>query len=1057
MFILTSKISILSGLMFTDNTFLIYNASAGSGKTYTLVKTYLALLLGNRSDKTFGQILAITFTNKAAAEMKLRILEKLHDLSLASSADADLKKDLSRQLKLDEEALTEKARQVLKNLLHNYRDFSVSTIDAFTVKIVRSFAPDFRLSYRFNIELDTDSLARQAIDLMFNELESQPELIDFLLDFSLQEIEEDRSWDISGKLFDSVRKLNYENAREPMEKVLGKSLSHYTKFLKSLIEKRTQTLQNLSALAKTVLQHFNDSGLNEEDFKGKYVPNFFKKIGENPQRDIKLNAKWIVETDTADLYNKGLPDDKKEIIDGLRPWLIEQIVEVKTHCARLLLIDKINKSLRPLAVLDRLKYWYDFVKEENRLLPLFEANQLIWEQVRDQEAPFIYERLGQKFRYYFIDEFQDTSRRQWENLIPLTAHTLTVEHGKHLPGLVMLVGDAKQSIYSWRGGDPQQFIKLCSGISPYQLPLQYKVLENNYRSRAEIVAFNNSFFTKAAEVLHPNYREIYQNSCDQNPKREMGGYVRVDFFEVSNKEEKNNLHPPKILEVIQEVQTLGYTLSDICILVRKNEYAKHIARFLTENQIPVVSAESLLLSSSAQVNFLMQWMKIYQNHNNEESKIKILNYFAEQLRLASDKIHAFMREHISMHPAELWEAFGQSNTTFLQTRNLNLYEWAETTIAHFNLCPEANPYLSSFMDYLLEFALKQPAYPSAFLKLWEENAEKWSLSEASGCQAVQVMTIHKSKGLQFPIVIYAYADETLYDRTKTFDWLPIDATEWGGFEQVEITYNAEMISLSEDWAAREQSLKDKAFFEAFNNIYVAQTRAEEQLYILSSFKKSAGNDIKNQTDLYLNYLDESGQSLENYRYETGKPLAKENRENRKDTDTLIDTWMYPPKTTGIHAVATQAALLWSSRSEAAVEKGKLWHLLLAGIYTKAEILPAVEKAIGEGLLQEKERENTLQALTKIVEHKSLQPFFNPEWKILNERSLMVNGRIYRPDRVVLKDRKAVVIDYKTGAKKPAYEAQMLGYVNALTEMDYKVEAALLVYLKDETEVIRIKF
>lgn len=1057
MFILTSKISILSGLMFTDNTFLIYNASAGSGKTYTLVKTYLALLLGNRSDKTFGQILAITFTNKAAAEMKLRILEKLHDLSLASSADADLKKDLSRQLKLDEEVLSEKARQVLKNLLHNYRDFSVSTIDAFTVKIVRSFAPDFRLSYRFNIELDTDSLASQAIDLMFNELESQPELTDFLVDFSLQEIEEDRSWDVSRKLFDSVRKLNYENAREPIEKVLGKSLSHYAEFLKSLAEERQQTLQTLSALAKAVLQHFYDNGLNDEDFTRKSVPNFFKKIINNPKDKIEFKSAWSTETETAQLYNKTLPDDKKETIDGLRPWLSAQIEELKRHCARLLLIEKVNKSLRPLAVLDRLKYWYDFVKEENRLLPLFEANQLIWEQVRDQEAPFIYERLGQKFRYYFIDEFQDTSRRQWENLIPLTAHTLTVEHGKHLPGLVMLVGDAKQSIYSWRGGDPQQFINLCSGKSPYQLPLQYKVLENNYRSRAEIVAFNNSFFTKTAEVLSPYYREIYQNSCDQNSKRETGGYVRVDFFEAKNKEEKNNLHPPKILEVIQEVQALGYTLSDICILVRKNEYAKHIARFLTENQIPVVSAQSLLLSSSAQVNFLMQWMEVYQNPNNEESKIKILNYFAEHLRLTPDKIHAFMREHISMHPAELWEAFGQSNTTFGQTHNLNLYEWAETTIAHFNLCPEANPYLSSFMDYLLEFTLKQPAHPSAFLKLWEENTGRWSLSEASGCQAVQVMTIHKSKGLQFPVVIYAYADETLYDRTNNFDWLPIDATEWGGFEQVEITYNAEMISLSEDWAAREQSLKDKAFFEAFNNIYVAQTRAEEQLYILSSFKKDAGRDIKNQTDLYINYVDEPGQSPENHRYETGRQSAKEIQKKQADTDTLTETWIYPPKKTGIHAVATQAALLWSSRNEAAVEKGKLWHLILASIYTKAEVLPAVEKAIGEGLLEEKERENTLQALTKIVEHKSLQPFFSPDWEILNERSLMVKGQIYRPDRVVIKDRKAVVIDYKTGEKKPAYETQMLGYVNALIEMNYKVEAALLVYLKDETEVINVKF
>lgn len=1042
--------------MFTNNTFLIYNASAGSGKTYTLVKTYLSLLLGNSSDNSFRHILAITFTNKAAAEMKLRILENLHDLSLTSSADAEMKRDLCFKLKLTEDELAQKAQKVLKNLLHNYRDFSVSTIDAFTVKVVRTFAPDLRLSYRFNIELDTDSLFRKAIDLMYNELKTQPELTDFLVDFSLQEIDEDRSWDISQTLFKSAQKLTYENSRAQMEKVLGKSLSHYTNFLKTLQTKKQQTYATLAIKAKNTLQHFYDHELSDDDFTRKSVPNFFRKIQENPKGEINFTLTWIKEVDTAQLYNKNLSEAKKQAIEGSREWLKNEVEEIRQYCIRLVFIDKINRSLRPLAVLDRLKHWYDYTKTKNRLLPLFEANQLIWEQVRDQEAPFIYERLGQKFLYYFIDEFQDTSRRQWENLFPLTTHTLSVSHGSSLPGLVMLVGDAKQSIYSWRGGDPEQFINLCRGNSPYALPMRYEVLENNYRSREEIVTFNNDFFSQVAPFLNPFYREIYQKSVQQNAQRAPGGYVRIDLFSASNVGEKNELHPQKVFEIVKEVQGLGYALSDICVLVRKNDYAYNIAKYLAENEIPVVSAQSLLLTSCPEVNFLMHWLEAFQKPDRGEYILNILYYFVDTHQIPSEKIHAFISDHLLLKAEDLWSVFGQSTLTFAQARSLNLYEWAEAVIAHFKLCPKANPYLSSLMDYVLEYSIKQPAYSSAFIEIWKENVKNWSLAEASGCQAVQVMTIHKSKGLQFPVIIYAYADDTLYDRTQSTDWFPLNAEEWGGFEQVEITYNTQMISLSEEWAAREQELKNKAFFEAFNHIYVAQTRAEEQLYILSSFKENKGNEIKNQTDLYFDYLKSIQEGSDKTHYEFGQPMPKKPTDAETNRTSITETWIYRPAKTSVHAVASQAALLWSTQNEAAVEKGKLWHRILAEIYTETDLLPALSKVIDEGLMTEKDKEMTRESLTKIIRHENLHQYFSAKWQILNERSLLVNGALHRPDRVVLSDQKAVVIDYKTGKKKLADEIQIQTYVNALKEMGYEVEGALLVYLKEETEVIRIK-
>lgn len=1055
MFILTSKFSILSGLMFTDNTFLVYDASAGSGKTYMLVRNYLAVLLGNPGEESFKNILAITFTNKAAAEMKVRILDRLHDLSSPVPKDVNLQNDLTEILKIDKKELAVKAEKILKKLLHNYRDFSVSTIDAFTVKVVRTFAPDLRLSYRFGIELDTDMLYQKAIELLYAELESQPELTQFLVAFALDELDENRQWDISDKLLKAAQKLGYENYRAQLEKFMTKDLSDFTGLTQILKERKKITTEAISQKAEEVLRHIAEAGLEESDFTKSTVPNFFKKIVKDPKTAINFSAVWIRDLNQAKLYNQTLQEDKQLIIDQMRPFLSDSLQALRQLRATQILTDKVDKSLKPLAVLNRLKYWFDKIKEENRLLPLFEANQLIWEEVRNQEVPFIYERLGQKYRYYFIDEFQDTSRRQWENLVPLTAHTLSVESGSRLPGLLMLVGDAKQSIYSWRGGDPHQFINICRGQSPFPITVTYEILEKNYRSRKEIVDFNNEFFTSAAVFLNTPYKEIYLESCTQKPSREAGGYVRVEFIEAGNKEQKDETYPVKVLEIINEVTDLGYAWSDVCILVRKNESAKTLATFLTENQIPVISAESLLLASHSDVNFVADWLILFQHPDDREAHFRVIDQLAEKMAVSPDKRHGFIQTHLQQNADNSWNALGKGSLSFADAAGLDLYEAAEAIIAHFRLCPESHPYLSAWMDYLHDYTLKNSAYALGFLEVWKEQKQTWSLAESSGNEAVQIMTIHKSKGLQFPVVIYPYADDSLYNATKTTDWLPIDSSEWGGFDQVELNYTNEMLALSEDWTARAEQLKNTSYFEAYNHIYVAQTRAAEQLYILSASKNSKEDIPKSQAELYSLFLNNyPNNCVTDFRYQWGQQQLY-HKTDKESKQTLADAWAYRNEKISVYAVASQAALLWGSQQEAAVEKGKLLHSILADIYSDKDLELAVNKAIDEGILPENEKSATELALKNVVQHPALAEYYSSENQIFNERTLLFNGNFYRPDRLVINEKNAVIIDYKTGHSSPSYENQLREYGKVMQRTGYQVKEAFLVYLREEIEVVSI--
>lgn len=1037
--------------------FSIYDASAGSGKTYALVKEYLKIVLGHPSNDAFKSVLAITFTNKAAKEMKTRIVE-----ALVSFTKEDLENrgslfvEIGNILKISPQSLREKAARVLRSLLHNYTAFEVSTIDTFTVKIIRTFANDLRLAQAFEIELDTDRLYQLAIDELLRDIGKDDLLTKFMVRFVLQEVENDKNWDVAQQLFKVIQKLENENDQTHFAKLSEKTLPDFLKLIDLVSGKINILKKNIEAAAQKALDLIEQCGLIHADFSGSYLPKHFLKIISDPS-SVDFIAQWKNEIGTTAFYSKAQKEHVKSIIDDIRPQLMDYFNQTKQQILLLRLYKNIHLNIHPMAVLNKVNQHYKDLKAEQQLVTLPEANSLIWEQVRNQPVPFIYERMGQRYRHFFIDEFQDTSQRQWQNLIPLLDHSLSNYDSQNQNGSVMLVGDAKQSIYRWRGGYPEQFIDLGNGKSPFphSLPEKYS-LDTNYRSLFEIIDFNNKFFTHIASFLeNETYKNLYLSGNHQKSNAPEGGMVSIDFLSAKNESERDEIYPSRIVELIGEITGQGFRASDICILIRKKKYGTVIANFLTEKGIQVISEENLLLSNNPETSFLADWLKLLHQPENREVLLNLLEYWAFHRLGQNEDKHAFIESHLHFTTPELFQKLtnADDNQAFENLKALSLYDCAEQLVSSFNLCESPNAFVRFLLDEIHLFSIQNGPILSGFLTWWELKKEVLSLSASEADNGIRIMTIHKSKGLEFPVVIYPYADSN-YTENKDKEWIDLPEEDWLGFETARINFSQ---TFAADYPKFSEVLRkriNQITLDNFNVCYVAQTRAAEQLYILTDAKTNTEKTGNTFSDLYISYLKQIGVWREDKnRYVFGTP--EKIKPHKARNEVCPDIWLYRNAQTRLVTIATKASRLWDSPQEGAIEKGNLLHLLLAEIHFSEDVPIAIEKALSEGWLDPKLKEEVSDMLNSVVRHPQLKTYFETNQKVLNEQTLIsANGALLRPDRIVISSgNRAVLIDYKTGQKKPEYQTQIAQYAQTLTEMGFAVEKSLLVYLGDEVEVV----
>lgn len=1039
-----------------NSAFKIYNASAGSGKTFTLAKSYIKILVQAKSNDQFRSILAITFTNKAVGEMKERILTmlKLFSSEESLSQPHPMFKAICEELSMPSEQLHTKSKHLLKHIIHNYASFDISTIDGFTHRVIRTFAHDLKLPMNFEVELDQERLLNEAVDRLIAKAGNNKTLTNVLIDFAVEKADDDKSWDISFDFNKIAKLLVNENDFLAIQTLSDKSLDDF-KALKAHLTKHILQLENsIIKTAETSLTLIEESGLHYDDFNRSSLPKHFENL-KAKKFDLKFDATWqndLVNGNT--LYPKRVNEDIASTIESIRPNLATAFIKTKTTVFELKLNKGFYKNITPLSVLNAIQGELNGLKEEQNKMLISEFNKIISKEIKDQPTPFIYERLGEKFKHYFIDEFQDTSKMQWENLVPLLENALSVSNGS-----AMIVGDAKQAIYRWRGGEAEQFIDLYNKTRhPFHIEPEVLSLDTNYRSAKEIINFNNSFFNYLGETYFSNtdYADLFKNA-KQYTYSEDDGYVKLNFLDIQKEDDSNELYASQVLETIKQSQAKGFALNDICVLVRKRKEGVIIANYLSENGIQITSSETLLLRNSEKVSLINAFLKLLLQPNNDTLKVEVLSYLAEQNNI-EDK-HQFFMTYLKTSLDDMFESLNvfelYINKDYML--QLPLYELVEHIVRLFHLNENSDAYLQFYMDAVLDFTQKQNSDLGAFISYFEKKEDSLSVVTPENMNAVQIMTIHKSKGLEFPIVIFPFADLNIYRELEPKVWFPVTKNEYSSFETLLLNYNKDV----EHFGATGHSIYSKhqsqLELDNINLLYVVLTRAVDQLFIISKKDISSKGIVNKNTyaGMLISYLQSIGVWLDTQlNYDFGE-FIKNEKTDKKEASPKALKFISTPKEDHNLSIITKAGLLWDTKQEKAIERGNLVHLILSKIKTIQDIDFAFNDLMVLGGITTENSEALKALVLSVVEHPKLRGYYQDEFKIYNERDIISSsGQLLRPDRLNINSNNDVIlIDYKTGDYKPNHKSQLNTYDDVLNQMNLKVTNKFLVYINDTIDVV----
>ena len=1032
-----------------SSNFQVYNASAGSGKTFTLVKEYLKVLLSSDDIFSFQKILAITFTNKAAGEMKERVLKNLREFS--EGEENDLFQIIINEVTIDKVIIKERSQRILDAILQNYSAFSITTIDSFTHKIIKSFAYDLGLSLNFEVEMDAISLLNEAVDILISKIGTDKDLTKLLIDYSLDKADDDKSWDISRELNEFSKILLNEDDTKHFRELADKKLEDFTGLKNKLVKHQQEINNQFLEIGNKGLQIIENAELNHKDFYRSMFPNHFLGLVKNPQK-VKFfeDSKLRERIEENNFYAKSKPDAIKNAIEGILPELLPLYSKSEELYKQFLMNRLALKSIIPLAVLNYINLELSTIKEENNIRLNAEFNQLISDNIKDQPAPFIYERIGQRFMYYFIDEMQDTSVLQWQNIIPLIDNALAQENSN-----LLLVGDGKQAIYRWRGGKAEQFISLGSGVeNPFHVEKKINTLETNFRSYSEIIDFNNQFFQHTSNFLqNKDYKQLFIDGNKQFTTDKKGGCVTLSFLDEEDEKEDEVLKYPK--KIVEKIKTLEkeFSLSEICVLVRKKKDGIAVANYLSENGINIVSSETLLLQNSAKVNFITDVLHVIQHPNDKETLLEILYFLHDHLELKIDK-HSFISSLINKSNEVVFKELSNHQLFFeLATfHQLPFYEKVEEIIRSFKLINSSDAYVQFFLDVVLEQQRKGTGIQE-FLDFWEEKKDKLSIVAPEGGKAVQVMTIHKSKGLEFPVVIFPY-DLDIYRQINPKVWLDELPNDYNNFKELLIPFNKDLQYINEKSSAIYSHQREELELDNFNLLYVALTRAVEQLHIVAEYRiKSSGEENTNYySGIFINYLKQKkcwNDGQLDYAFGDKKRMSKkeENNSLSENQEEFISTsW----QSHNIKMLAS-ASKFWDTEQGKAIEFGNLIHEMMSKIITDKDVDKIVHQYEQEGVFDKQQSIAIKKDITKIVSHPVLHKYYTEEYTIYNEREIVdVDNQILIPDRLVFDlDNVATIIDYKTGNPSKSYHQQLLRYERVLKSMNFVVAKKLLIYINEE--------
>jgi len=1087
--------------------FTVYKSSAGSGKTYTLVKEYLKLVLTN--PLRVGHILAITFTNAASAEMKERIIKALAEItalkrgylstkSQETTRTKDLVSQIATETKMNETSLLENSEKVLFHILHNYNDFSISTIDSFTHRILRTFAFDLWIPLNFDIEFDTQQTIEKAADILISKTGkgNNTKLTNLLVNFIESRTDEERSIGIEREIVQMASKMLDEDSVHYINKLKDKEIPDFLK-AHGIIKKKVDAFQSqLVELGEKGLKIIDNAGMPVSSLAqgNKGIFSWFKKLSEGRILDSLPPNKTVQKILNENKWHsaKATKDDLAAIntITHELQSISEEILNLsENYLSDYILLNNVRNNLFSLALINEMEKIIDEIRKEENILFISDFNKKISDFIAREPIPFIYERIGEKYQNYMIDEFQDTSVLQWQNMLPLIENRLA--HGD----MSLLVGDAKQSIYRWRGGDAQQFIKLPKLTdkiySVNKEHVERTLIENyrqipenpeegtvNYRSLENIVNFNNDFFETIKPGLPELVKEVYRGHHQKTHKTGNGGYVEISFVKETkgDKERFVNETVVKVQNIIDELVNTNYTYSDIAVLCRKKREAATVAQHLTQEGLYVVSEESLLLSGSPKVNFLISFLRLLNNPDDNVSLVECLEFLINNnlikdphnLHLCLKNIFPDEDENQGKNQKNNYERFiSLLNENGLNVASFsfyaNIYELFEEIVRlFFPSQKNIDPYLSFFFDCVHDYQQKRENSIPEFLRYWDENKNTLSLIIPDKLNAVKVITIHKSKGLQFPVVIHPFAKETVRSNRDEGFWIDMKDKDIPGLKVAYIS--AQKSLLETDFSGLYAHEEESKMLDLVNLTYVAFTRPQEKLFVISSMPESGKFPQNSLNTLLQKYLESKGfwnNDTLVYSFPEKKPQTTSTDSEKKahPFDKTGEVWLNEHITQPWKNKV--AARILDEPYEAGqvkkITRGKTIHKAMENISADKDIPVVLKQLISDGYIAENDKDTLEENIKSLIKNPLIQPFFSENCSVKTEPGIFDNkGNFYRPDRIAFSTGETAVIDYKTGKPHEKYQHQIRKYGRLLKDMGYKNIKLFIVYI-DLNEIEEIWF
>ncbi len=1040
----------------------IYKSSAGSGKTFTLVKEYLKLIL--RRPKDFQHILAITFTNKATEEMKRRVLENLQQIAKGERGDMFEVLILEFEGELTEDLLKYRANEAYELIIHNYSRFEISTIDSFFSRVVRSFARELDLPMSYELEMNTAIALDEAVAQLFRSLSENKELRIWLEQYTFDQIENDKSWNVEGNILDLGRNLFKEQFQEGFSKV-DISLDR----LKELVTELKQVIklyrQGMEALANDAIGLIEDSGLTVNDFSygASGAANTFYKITKG---NYDLGSRFIKTASGEQGWAKKKADNEA-LVDQLAGGRLGDLaMEILDY------VDKHERSYRTAQALFRNIYAFGLLealnanlkdyRDEQNIMLISDNNALIREIVRQDDAPFLFEKIGSFFKHILIDEFQDTSNFQWNNLLPLILNSLASGNQ------VLIVGDVKQSIYRFRGGNMRLLLEqIGQDLHTFREVITYKNLEENYRSLQGIVAFNNAFFELLPESLekiqHVDDTAFIKSAYEghkQVAKRGEGGHVEVALFKPDEESQKGwrERALDLLVENIHHDIKEGYGPSDFLVLVNKNSDMPEIAACLLKAGIPFVSERSLMLGSNDLIRFMIEALRFLQS---EEDAIGLVNLSHLHAKLTSNEnAHHFMRRAVNVDDLTqfgLPKAFLDQRRTLAQ---LPLFDLIEQLLLLFNFKDQGDVFIQKFQDLVLEQTQRGIHSIHGFLEWWEEQGQESTISINENTDAVRIMSVHKAKGLEAPIVHIPFADYSFLPNASMHSFWTSEVPEYlSDLSFVPLNYSKSgLVNTDFEGAFLEETLE--SVLDALNKTYVAFTRAKERLYISAPHKVLKPGGSFHQINHFLEAImgEESlGMNL-NENNNILKYVNKSiyNKPSKKEAlGEMASISTYPNSSyinhLSIRPDSERFFMLQGTEDARNISLGNQVHEVLSLMTNAYEMDAVVNQLLLEGSVLDSDLPHIKERVSNLMNNAQIKSWFESDYQVFAERELQFDGRMLKPDRVMVKGDKAIIVDYKKEKPSDSHHAQVRHYMEALRALGYPETMGYLVYV-DSVEI-----